>query len=90
VIQFQPLLQTMAAQVVAEPDFVPKLMGHVGLVPLMGWLGHVAALGAYTALDAAAAPTLGTIAKGMDKSSRYKVHRWLDAWKYGSGRDFKL
>lgn len=39
VIQFNPLIRTMAAQIVQDPGFVPQLMMHV--VSALQWRLHV-------------------------------------------------
>ena len=92
VIQFGPLARTMAAQMVADPAFVPQLVAHVGPAALADWLLHVGALGGYTALNAAAAPPLRALAgaKLLPPKADFALRRALDAWQYGSGADFKL
>jgi hypothetical protein len=80
----------MAAQVVQEPLFVPKLMAHVGPLPLADWMSHVAALGTYAALHKAAAPPLKQVGKLLTPREKFKLNRLLDAWEYGSGSDYKL
>eukprot|EP00775_Hariotina_reticulata_P005255 gene5255-5490_t len=92
VIQFQPLLRTMAAQMVADPAFVPQLVRHVGPAALADWMLHVGALGAYTALDRAAAPPLALLArsKALPQQQAFRLRRLLDSWKWGSGSDYIL
>lgn len=82
----------MAAQMVADPGFVPQLVAHVGPAALADWLLHVGALGGYSALHAAAAPPLRALAaaKLLPPKADYALKRALDAWQYGSGADFKL
>jgi hypothetical protein len=53
VIQFKPLLRTMAAQVVHDPLFVPQLMAHVGPAALADWMVHVGGLAAFSTLNTA-------------------------------------
>lgn len=90
VIKFGPLLRTMAAQVVLEPLFVPKLMTHVGLAPLADWLLQVGALGVYSGLHFAAAPPLKYLCKSLNPKQQFQLKRTLEAWEYGSGNDYKL
>lgn len=97
VIQFQPMLATMGAQILTDPLSVPSLMAHVGPGPLAEWLGHMANLGAYTALHGAAgaaglraALAPGGAAAGLPARARFALGRLLDAWEYGSGKDYKL
>ena len=35
-------------------------------------------------------PVLSSMAKGSDAKRQYKLRRLADAWRYGSGSDFKL
>ena len=34
-------------------------------------------------------PVLDNIAKGSDAKRQYRLRRLADAWRYGSGSDFK-
>lgn len=92
VIQFNPLMRTMGAQIIQDPAFVPQLMMHVGPVALADWMMHVGALGAFTALNVTAAPPLKLLAgsKALPSRVQYALRRTLDAWEFGSGADFKL
>lgn len=91
VLQFGPLARTMAAQMARDPGFVPQLVRHIGIAPLVEWVGHVGALGAYGALHAAAAPALrARLLPQLSPREGYRVRRTLEAWEYGSGADYKL
>ncbi|KAG2435517.1 hypothetical protein HYH02_011811 [Chlamydomonas schloesseri] len=97
VIQFQPMLATMGAQILTDPLSVPSLMAHVGPGPLAEWLGHMANLGAYTALHGVAgaaglrsALAPGGAAAGLPPRTRFALGRLLDAWEFGSGKDYQL
>jgi lycopene cyclase CruP len=91
VLQFGPLVRTMAGQMARDPGFVPQLVAHIGVAPLAEWVGHVAALGAYTALSAGAAPRLRERAlPQLTPREQYRLRRTLEAWEYGSGLDYKL
>lgn len=82
----------MGAQMMRDPASVPALMRHVGPAALAEWLGHMGALGAYTSLHALLGPSLHALAGSgaVDKPTRYRVARLLDALEYGSGADYKL
>lgn len=90
VIQFGPMARTLAAQMVRDPGSIPQLIAHVGPGPLAEWVGHMASLGAYTALHATLGPALRRAAPGLPPRQRYELGRLLDAWEFGSGSDFKL
>lgn len=53
---------------------------------------HVGALGAFTALNATAAPPLKLLSrsKALPGKLNYTLRRALEAWEFGSGADFKL
>lgn len=91
VLQFGPLVRTMAGQMARDPLFVPQLMAHIGVGPLVDWMGHVAALGAYSALNAAVAPVLRSkILPQMTAREQYRLRRMMEAWEYGSGSDYRM
>lgn len=91
VIQCGPLARTLGSMMVTRPSSVPEILLHVGPGPLAEWTVHFAALAAYAALDSAAAPALRALAEGpmLTPKQRYAVHRTLDAWRYGAGRDYE-
>ena len=91
VLQFGPLARTMAAQMAADPLFVPQLLLHIGAGPLIEWLGHVASLGAYAALHAAAAPAVRrALLPQLTAREQFRWRRAMEAWEYGSGQDYKM
>jgi hypothetical protein len=80
VIQFGPLLRTMAQQMVREPLFVPALLKHVGIEAMLDWLGHVAALGLFSSLHSGMSGALKRLAPSLEPMPRYRLNRLLDAW----------
>ena len=90
VVQPGPLAATLGGQMMSDPLFVPQILAHVGPLPLADWAVHFVALVWYRALHAAAAPAVREAAKKLPPRQRYVLHRWLDAWKYGSGQDYRL
>ncbi|EFJ53125.1 hypothetical protein VOLCADRAFT_54927, partial [Volvox carteri f. nagariensis] len=94
VVQFGPMMRTMAAQILTDPASIPSLIRHVGPAPLLEWLSHMANLAAYTALHGAASMAdLRTAVSGaavLTPRERFALNRLLDAWEYGSGMDYKL
>ncbi|CAL5219975.1 g1912 [Coccomyxa viridis] len=89
VVQFGPMGKTLFGQVLDDPGFVPQIFGHVGIPPMLDWVRHFAALGSYTFLDKVGRPVLDNMAKGSDAKRQYRLRRLADAWRYGSGSDFK-
>ncbi|KAK9803372.1 hypothetical protein WJX72_000257 [[Myrmecia] bisecta] len=88
VLQFGPLTATLFGQVVSDPLFIPQIFKHVGVLPLLDWSRHYAALGAYTVLHGAA-PAFKALAGKLPPKQRYRLRRQLDAWEFGSGLDYK-
>lgn len=88
VIQFSPLMATMAQQLSGDPRLVPQLLRHVGVMPMADWLRHVSALGLYSALNSTARPLIESAAMNETPKERYKLRRLLDALEYGSGGDY--
>lgn len=90
VVQYGPLGLTLVSQMLSDPLFVPAIFRHVGIPPMLDWLKHFTALGAYTLLHKAGKPVVRRLAQKSSGRRRFKLNRLLDAWKYGSGSDFRL
>ena len=90
VVQFIPLSKTLTGQMVADPGLIPQILKHVGPLPLLDWARHFIALGLYSALNAGAAPLIRSVAGRLPPKQQYSAHRTLEAWKYGSGGDYRL
>ncbi|MGB5897430.1 MAG: FAD-dependent oxidoreductase [Geitlerinemataceae cyanobacterium] len=88
VIQFGSLSQALFKTAIDSPLVVAKIIPQVGLPPLLDWMRHYWALGAYRGLSAVGK----RVGDGQGRSSpqQYYIRRWLDAWKYGSGGDYSL
>ncbi|PSO83071.1 MAG: FAD-dependent oxidoreductase [Cyanobacteria bacterium QS_5_48_63] len=87
VVQFRALTQTLALTTLTKPGLVASVIPQVGLQSLLDWMVHYINLGIYSGLY-----PLGKLATPMVKNfpptQQYTYHRWIDAWKYGSGRDY--
>jgi lycopene cyclase CruP len=88
VVQFPALAKTLVATGLNHPGLVANIIPQVGLATLLTWLADYSRLGAYHGL----AP----LAEGLTRShlplsprARYYSHRWRDALRYGSGRDYR-
>ena len=65
----------------------------MGPGPLLDWGRHVAGLGAFTALHQLASwPPLSDLIlrQRLDPAQRFRLNRLIEAWAYGSGRDYEL
>lgn len=88
VVQFSALLQTLTKTSLHRPGLVLKILPRVGFVPLSEWLFHYLNLAGYTALHSFSRP-LRSHLNFLPPPLQYSVRRWLDAWEYGSGQDYR-
>jgi len=86
VVQFPGLTKTLLKTNFSHPILVIKLIPQLGLFSLLTWMVHYINLGIYTLLFAIS-PMLEPLLKYLPHKSLYYWHRWVDAWKYGSGAD---
>jgi lycopene cyclase CruP len=84
VIQFPALTKTLP---LVNPKLVLPLLPQIGLPLLIDWLIHYANLGFYTGLYPLG-KSLQPLFNNLSPQQKYNYHRWLDAWKYGSGNDY--
>ena len=85
VIQFTPLAKTLP---LVNPKLVLPILPQVGINPLLNWSVHYFNLGLYRSLYSLG--KLGQpIAARLSPRQKYFYHRWLDAWKYGCGADYR-
>lgn len=87
VVQFPALTQTLLKTSIAHPGIVAKVIPQVGLPALLNWMVHYGNLGIYSALFWLS-QRLEPWEKYLPSISQYYWHRWIDAWKYGSGSDY--
>ena len=87
VVQFSPLSRTLLRTNLQYPQLVAKIVPQVGLPALFDWMRHYLNLGIYTALHPVG-KNLDSWTKPLSPTQQYYYHRWLQAWQYGSGRDY--
>ncbi|GKZ00338.1 hypothetical protein MPSEU_000986700 [Mayamaea pseudoterrestris] len=89
IVKIDSLVGSLARSFVADPTFMPEIVKHVGIPTLVEWIGHVGMMGLYTALDTAVSPILKPLVKNMeDPKEQFQWRRRMEAWKFGSGRDY--
>jgi lycopene cyclase CruP len=81
----------MARATLAAPLTVMRVVPQVGVAPLLDWTRHFLNLAAYGVLSAwddraGVAQRLDGMA-GLPPDRAFALRRWLDALRYGSGRD---
>lgn len=88
VVQFPALTQTLLRTQIYHPELVLKIIPQVGLATLLDWMVHYFNLGAYTGFY-----KMGEILhpgmKNLPPVPQYYFRRWIDAWKYGSVKDYR-
>ncbi|HBB34517.1 MAG TPA: FAD-dependent oxidoreductase [Cyanobacteria bacterium UBA8803] len=87
VVQFSGLSKTLLLTSLTKPGVVIPVIPQVGLTTLLDWMVHYLNLGVYSSLY-----PLGKIVREplntLPPQAQYYYHRWLDAWRYGSGGDY--
>ncbi|NEO28638.1 MAG: FAD-binding oxidoreductase, partial [Kamptonema sp. SIO4C4] len=84
VVQFSGLSKTLP---LVNPQLVLPIIPQVGIPLLADWLRHYLNLGLYSSLYPVGKRLTGWVDR-LSPQQRYYVHRWLDAWEYGSGKDY--
>ncbi|MBL1174686.1 FAD-dependent oxidoreductase [Pantanalinema sp. GBBB05] len=87
VVQFPALFQTLIRTSIAHPKLVLQILPHVGLVTILDWLVHYMNLASYTALFSIT-NALEPASKTLPPVPQYYYRRWLQAFKYGAGKDY--
>ena len=88
VVQFVPLFQTLIKTGIRHPGVVLKILPQVGVLTLMDWMRHAINLACYSALYPLG-QKLEPWVKTLSPTQAYYWHRQIQAWKYGSGGDYK-
>jgi lycopene cyclase CruP len=86
VVQFLPLTQTLLKTAITHPLLVAQIIPQVGLGTLLDWTIHYINLGVYSVLSKLS-PIAQTWIENLPTSQQYRYRRWIDAWRYGSGKD---
>ena len=84
VIRFVPLAKTLP---LVNPKLVLPILPQVGVTPLLSWSWEYLNLALYSALYPLG-KSLQPLVQNLSSKQQYYYHRYLDAWKYGSGGDY--
>jgi lycopene cyclase CruP len=87
VVQFPGLSKTLLLTSLTKPGLVMPVIPQVGLTTLLDWIVHYINLGVYTGLYSLGQPISSRV-KTLPPIPQYYCHRWLEAWRYGSGSDY--
>ncbi len=88
VVQFPALAKTLLKTGFSHPGVVFPIIPQVGMGSLLDWTIHYVNLAAYSLLNPLG-KTLEPVFKNLSPPQQYYYHRWLDAWRYGSGGDYE-
>jgi lycopene cyclase CruP len=87
VVQFPALTRTLLKTALTHPVLVARVIPQVGLGSLLDWMVHYFNLGVYSGLFRLS-QALQPWVKNLPPVPQYYYHRWIEAWKYGSGGDY--
>lgn len=90
VIRIDGLVGSLSRAFVADPLFMPQIVGHVGIPALVDWLGHVSMMALYTGLHQLSPVIRPFVDEMKDERARFRWRRRMEAWKFGSGCDYIL
>ncbi|KAI5419164.1 uncharacterized protein LOC127074916 isoform X1 [Lathyrus oleraceus] len=90
VVQFGPLSKTLGLVMLTRPQILPSIFKQVGIPVLLDWSRHFVMLGYYTLLATFADPIVRPFLNTLPSKTSFRWKRHLEAWKYGSGLDYKL
>ncbi|MBV6624693.1 MAG: FAD-binding oxidoreductase [Rivularia sp. (in: Bacteria)] len=88
VVQFNGLTKTLFQTSLANPGLIFKIIPQVGLITLIDWMWHYINLCVYSILFNISSIVEPSI-NNLPANYQYYWHRWVDAWKYGSGNDYE-
>lgn len=89
VIQFGPLVKTLGLVMISRPQILPEIFKQVGVGVILNWSGHFVMLGYYTFLSSVVSPAVRPWVKSLAARDRYQWERYLEAWEYGAGLDYR-
>ncbi|KAF7040283.1 hypothetical protein CFC21_050196 [Triticum aestivum] len=89
VIQFGPLVKTLGLVMISRPQILPEIFKQVGVGVILNWSGHFVMLGHYTFLSSFVGPAVRPWVKSLAPRDRYRWERYLEAWEYGAGLDYR-
>ena len=84
VVQFSALAKTLIR---VNPKYVLPILPQIGIYPFVDWSWHYFNLALYSSLSAVG-NNLSPIINQFPPRQQFIYQRFLDNWKYGSGKDF--
>eukprot|EP00899_Mesostigma_viride_P027533 jgi/Mesvir1/7965/Mv11876-RA.1 len=90
VVEFKGLGLLMINVAISNPLILPALLGTLGIGPVIEWFGHFSSMGMYSVLHNTLGPAISSWAEKLSPEDRYYWRRRVEAWKFGSGSDYKL
>jgi len=90
VVRIDGLAGSLARSFIADPQFMPQIVAHVGIPTLVEWLGHVSMITLYNTLHSISPVIEPFVNKMENPKEKYLWRRRMEAWKFGSGNDYKF
>lgn len=90
VVRIDGLAGSLARSFIADPQFMPQIVAHVGIPTLVEWLGHVSMITLYNTLHNISPVIEPFVNKMENPKEKYLWRRRMEAWKFGSGNDYKF
>ncbi|KAL7449105.1 hypothetical protein ACHAWC_001198, partial [Mediolabrus comicus] len=90
VVRIDGLAGSLARSFIADPQFMPQIVAHVGIPTLIEWLGHVSMIALYNTLHSISPVIEPFVNKMENPKEKYLWRRRMEAWKFGSGNDYKF
>jgi lycopene cyclase CruP len=87
VLQFVPLLRTLALAAVQDPLTPFKIVPHVGLIAMGDFLFHFTNMAIFTVLANTIAPIMHNDLR-VSPELKFRLRRLSEQWKFGSGMDY--
>jgi lycopene cyclase CruP len=88
VVQFQALSKTLLKTSSSHPQLVASILPQVGVGAIARWLPHFVALAGYSAIQPLG-DAIAPLQKQLSGKQQYRYRRWMDALRYGTGRDYE-
>lgn len=92
VVQFNALFKTLMKTTIDYPIATLKLLPTLGIPALLEWLPHYISLGGFGVAAAISDRFQAQLTPWLEQQSPSQRYQWqcrLNAWKYGSGKDYK-
>jgi len=89
IARFGTLMEPFARTVSNDSKMLPPVVQEAGPPAFLEGMKHLGMMGIYSLLDSAVAPRMEAKLDDLSPRDRFKWRRRMEAWKVGSGNDFR-